>query len=211
MSDDVLTADQLNYAGQPLINLVIDLQHNILNVANGLWNRGYRDYPLDNIISILDTSHWNIYRNELNGFSNADLIRTRDKHVQMLITLRNIGEQPDPILSIKENIRSDIGLINLYKGQIISNGDEYKINKLNQVLSHYPDEQFEHEMNIDRLITIRTQSADALIEILHIMVDPVPVGGSINRKTKGRKTKRRKTKRRKTKRRKTKGRKTKRI
>ena len=35
MSDDVLTADQLNYVGQPLINLVIDLQHNILNVANG--------------------------------------------------------------------------------------------------------------------------------------------------------------------------------
>ena len=64
MSDDVLTADQLNYAGQPLINLVIDLQHNILNVANGLWNRGYRDYPLDNIISILGIHKSILYSND---------------------------------------------------------------------------------------------------------------------------------------------------
>jgi len=204
MSDDVLTADQLNYVGEPLINLVIDIQHNILNVANGLRNRGYRDSQLDNIISILDTSHWVIYRNYLNGFSNADLIRARDKNVQMLITLRNIGEQPNPILSIKEKIRNNIGQINIYKGLIISDGNEYKINKLNQVLSHYPDEQFEDEMNMDRLITIRENRENALREIQDIIEDPVPVGGSINRKTKRRKTKRRKTKRRKTKRRKTK-------
>ena len=208
MADLVLTADQLNYVGQPLKDLVVKLRQDFHNISTGLTGRGYGNEIGDNT-TISRIFNLDQYRNLVDNLSNEDLIAERDKMVKQLNKLRIVGEGPDPILSIKEKIRNNIGRINYFKGQIISNGDEYKINKLNQVLSHYQDEQFEHEMNWSRLITIRTNTVNALHEILHIMVDPVPVGpvpvgGSINRKTKRRKTKRRKTRRRKTKGRKTK-------
>ena len=205
MEDFTLTADQLNYVDQPLKNLVVKLRENLDNIAKGLRNKGY---SVEEIVAANPPFDLREYRNNVDNLSNDDLFVLRDQLVQQWNQLRILSERRDPTLVLRYDIKFVINDIDNIKDTIISQGDQDKKNKLNDVLIK-PDyinyDQIEDDMEILKMKTLIGTLKNLRREI-NAIVTGVPVtgvtGGSINRKTKRRKTKGRKMKRRKTKRRK---------
>ena len=201
MAELTLTADQLNYVGQPLKDLVVDLRQNLENIAAGLRVDGFAD-DIEPVIAANPPFNVAEYRALVANLSDDELINARDTIIDQYRILRPVQ------VAAARPIKELIDYITLFRTKI----NEIKKNKI--------DLGYQEKV---RAVFMKPEYANINLSADHITKGELmtlgrkflgirsdlnaisgPIGGSTNRKKKRRKTTRRKTKRRMIKGRKTK-------
>jgi len=194
MADLTLNAEQLNYAGQPLKDLVVDLRQNLENIAAGLREDGFAD-DIEPIVAANPPFNVTKYRRLVADLSDDELRNIRDTIIAQQNILRPVQvAAARPIQELKDYITLFRTKIDEIKKAKVDLGYQEKVRLVFMKPEYTNINQSVDHMTKGKLMTLGRKFVEIRRDLNAISG---PIGGSNNRKTK---QKRRKTKRSKPKR-----------